>query len=133
MNFKKIKQDLFACFLFIIVFLFIYFLITRNKFLYGSSMDWESQHYLIPEYFRNLFYSTKDLFPDFALNLGAGQNIYYMSYYGLYSPLILISYLLPFIKMIDFVQFLGFLIQILSTILFYFYLRRHYSYNISFS
>ena len=131
MNFKKIKQDLFACFLFIIVFLFIYFLITRNKFLYGSSMDWESQHYLIPEYFRNLFYSTKDLFPDFALNLGAGQNIYYMSYYGLYSPLILISYLLPFIKMIDFVQFLGFLIPILSTILFYFYLRRHYSYNIS--
>ena len=131
MNGKKIREDLIAIFLFVISFCAIYLIITKGKYLYGSSMDWESQHYLIPEYFRNLFYSTKNLFPSFALNLGAGQNIYYMSYYGLYSPLFLVSYLLPFIKMIDYVQFLGFLIPISSTILFYFYLRRHFSYSIS--
>lgn len=131
MNGKRLKQDLFACFLFIVSFFIIYFILTKNTYLYGSSMDWESQHYLIPEYFRNLFYSTKDLFPDFALNLGAGQNIYYMSYYGLYSPLIGLSYLLPFVKMINYIQFLGILIPISSTILFYFYLRKHYSFSIS--
>ena len=31
--------------------------------VYGSTMDWSSQHYPIPEYFRTLFYSTHDPFP----------------------------------------------------------------------
>ena len=48
-----------------------------------------------------LFYDTKDLFPNFAANLGAGENIYNFSYYGLYSPIILFSYLLPFVQLQD--------------------------------
>ena len=32
------------------------------------------------------------------MNLGGGQNIYNYSYYGLYSPLFLLSYALPFGK-----------------------------------
>lgn len=126
------KQDIIAIATFTLAFFIIFFAITRGKFLFGSSIDWESQHYLIPEYFRNLFYQTKDLLPDFASHLGGGQNIYYFSYYGLLNPFILLSYLLPFIKMVDYIQMLGCMIPILSTYLFYCYLRKHTSYKLSF-
>lgn len=126
MNGKAKKyQDFIAISIFIIAFFLVFCILTRGKYLYGSSMDWESQHYLIPEYFRNQFYQTGKLFPDFAFHLGAGQNIYYFSYYGLMSPLILFSYLLPFVPMVDYIQGLGILIPIVSTILFYFYLKKH--------
>ncbi len=128
---KNRKKDIFALFLFLASFFTIYFVLTRGEYLYGSSMDWESQHYLIPEYFRNLFYETGDLLPDFAPHLGGGQNIYYFSYYGLLSPLILFSYLLPFIRMVDYMQLLGILLPLASTILFYFYLKRHTTYTVS--
>ena len=35
------------------------------------------------------------------MNLGGGQNIYNFAYYGLYNPVILLSYALPFVKMGD--------------------------------
>ena len=66
-------------------------------------MDWISQHSVIPDYFRKQFYETGNLFPEFAMNLGGGQNIYNYSYYGLYSPLFLLSYALPFVKMSTYV------------------------------
>ena len=64
-----------------------------------SCGDYLSQHTVFPEYFRNLFYKTGKLIPHFASNIGAGQNIYYFSYYGLLNPLILPSYLMPFLSM----------------------------------
>lgn len=67
--------------------------------VYGSKDDWASQHYAIPEYFRTLFYSTHSLSPSYAPNIGGGENIYSLSYYGLHSPVILFSYLLPFVPM----------------------------------
>ena len=82
-----------------VVYATVVLLITRFEYAYGSNIDWGGQHYAIPDYFRKLFYETGDLFPSFAPNLGAGENMYYFSYYGLYSPVILISYLLPFVKM----------------------------------
>lgn len=72
--------------------------------IFGSKVDWISQHSVIPDYFRQQFYETGNLFPEFAMNLGGGQNIYYFAYYGLYNPVILISYLLPFVKMGDYVM-----------------------------
>lgn len=132
MNGIKNKKDLLALSIFVISTLIVYFLITRGTYLYGSTLDWSAQHYLIPEYFRNLFYATGDLFPDFAPHLGSGQNIYYFSYYGLFNPFILFSYLLPFIKMVDYIQILGIFIPLISTILFYFYLRKHVTFKIAF-
>ena len=79
--------------------LYCLFATQFGEFLYGSTVDWNSQHYKIPEYFRQLFYETWDLFPDFAANIGAGQNIYNFSYYGFLNPVILLSYFLPFIPM----------------------------------
>ncbi|MBQ8824827.1 MAG: hypothetical protein IJZ64_06315, partial [Ruminococcus sp.] len=62
--------------------------------VYGALVDWNSQHFSIPEYFRTQFYDTGDLFPNFAFHIGGGQNIYNFAYYGLCNPVIWISYLL---------------------------------------
>ena len=94
--------------------------------VYGSTMDWSSQHYPIPEYFRTLFYSTHDPFPSYAANLGAGESIYSLSYYGLYSPIILLSYLLPFVPMGYYMMMSGVLTVFVSECLFYFLLRKSF-------
>lgn len=128
---KKIKinkKDIIANLIFIITFFIIYYTLTKNGNLFASTTDFKYQHYLIPEYLRTLFYDTHDLFPDFALNLGGGQNIYYLSYYGLLNPYILLSYLFPQVKMIDYLITLNCLIILISTSLFYFYLRKN-NYN----
>ena len=119
------NKDIINNIIFILTFIIIYLLCTKNTYLFASRIDFKFQHYLIPEYFRTLFYSTHDLFPDFALNLGSGQNIYYLSYYGLFNPFILLSYLFPHIKMIDYLITTNCLIVLTSTILFYYYLRRN--------
>lgn len=73
-------------------------------FLAGSKVDWISQHTVLPDYFRNKFYETGNFFPQYAAEIGGGQNMYNFSYYGLYNPLYLLSYLLPFVKMRSYVQ-----------------------------
>ena len=70
--------------------------------IFGAKVDWSSQHSVFPEYFRQQFYRTGQFFPEFALNIGGGQNIYNFSYYGLFSPVVLIGYLLPNVKMSDY-------------------------------
>ena len=107
-------------------------IISVLGYQYGSMVDWISQHFRIPEYFRNLFYQTKNLFPDFALNLGSGQNIYYLSYYGLYNPIILISYLFPFIKMMDYIIISYIILILTSTYLIYYWLNNKFSSKVAF-
>lgn len=100
-------------------------IITRFSYIFGSNVDWMKQHIAFPDYFRNLFYETGTLFPDFAPHLGAGQNIYYFAYYGLYSPIILFSYLLPFVPMNIYIMVTSILNIIISIILFYYFLRKN--------
>ncbi len=119
-SFKRIKKtNIIHCAILLGVYLVLVLVITRFKYAYGSKLDWNSQHYAIPEYFRNLFYETGELFPSFAPNLGAGENIYNFSYYGLFSPIILISYLLPFVKMNVYIQAISIIGVIASILLFY--------------
>lgn len=54
--------------------------------VFGANVDWISQHSVFPEYFRQQFYETGQIFPEFAANIGGGQNIYHFAYYGLYNP-----------------------------------------------
>lgn len=122
------KKDILANIVFILTFLLIYFILTKGKYIFGSTTDFSTQHYLIPEYFRSLFYETKDLIPDFAFNLGGGQNIYYFAYYGFLSPFILISYLFPKVEMLNYIIIITSLSVIISTSLLYFYLRKN-NYN----
>lgn len=91
--------------------------------IFGAKVDWFSQHSVLPDYFRQQFYTTGKLFPEFAANLGGGQNIYHFAYYGLYSPLILPSYLLPFVKMSDYIMAVSVTGLNASVLLFYYWLK----------
>ena len=87
--------------------------------VFGSSIDWISQHSTLADYFRKRFYATGNLFPDFAWNLGGGQNIYRFAYYGLLSPTMLLSYLFPFIPMDLWVMGSSALLYAADAVLFY--------------
>lgn len=102
------------------------FLLQKNGgFLAGSRVDWISQHTVLPEYFRTKFYETGNFFPQYAAELGGGQNIYNFAYYGLYHPLYLFSYLLPFVKMQDYIQGLMLTLWCADGILAYLWLGCH--------
>ena len=119
------KQDfLNLTFLSVLFILFVMFL-TRHGEVYGSKTDWITQHAVFPEYFRSRFYQTGELFPNFAFNLGAGENIYNYAYYGLFSPVILLSYLLPSVPMYIYIQVSSVVLVIISTALFYIFLRNN--------
>lgn len=120
---KMDNKDIINVLVLILIFLSIIFSIIGFNYVNGSTVDWDSQHWIFPEYFRTLFYKTKDMFPSFAFNLGSGQNIYNFSYYGLLSPIVLISYLFPFVRMVDYIQISIIITIILSIILMYYWLR----------
>ena len=113
--------------------LFFCWLFCLRWGVFGAKVDWISQHSVIPDYFRKQFYATGKLFPEFARNLGSGQNIYNYSYYGLYSPLFLLSYALPFVKMSTYVIVMEIVCLMASVLLLYLWLcRRGFGGAISF-
>ncbi|MGN0242012.1 MAG: YfhO family protein, partial [Candidatus Weimeria sp.] len=101
--------------------------VTHGGYVYGNDYDWSAQHVVFPDYMRRLFYSTGKLFPDFALNIGCGQNIYYIAYYGLFSPVVLFSYLLPFVPMEEYMVGASVFLCALSIVLIYRWLSKHFS------
>ena len=114
------------------VYLILALLLTRFSYAYGSKLDWSGQHYAIPDYFRKLFYETGELFPSFAPNIGGGENIYNLSYYGLFSPIILFSYLLPFVKMSTYIQAVSILGVAADIVIFYIFINRKFKENTAF-
>lgn len=134
MNLRKIKlhydmKDILCILTLILCYIFIMCILSHNgKYILGSNVDFSIQHYTILEYFRNLFYKTHDFLPDFTFYLGAGQNIYHLSYYGLLNPIITFSYLFPHINMLNYMIITMSVVVIGSCLLFYFYLKKnHYS------
>lgn len=112
--------------LFLFILLTIFLLsITKAKYYFGSKIDWSNQHWILPQYFRMLFYHTHDFFPDFAFNIGGGQNIYYFAYYGLFSPIILLSYAFPFVNMMKYMITVSIILLYVDCTLFYVWIRRH--------
>lgn len=122
---KSEKIDKRNIIILVLVLIALVLVFTRFNFLYGSTLDWPTQHWAFAEYFRNLFYDTFKLFPSFAFNIGAGQNIYNFSYYGFLNPIILLSYFFPFIKMVTYVMISSIIGVGVSVILFYKWLRNH--------
>ncbi len=117
------KNDIAKLMIVTVLFVIMILLLLKNKYLWGSNLDWINQHSVIPEYFRTLFYDTHKLFPNLALNLGSGQNIYNYAYYGLINPVILLSYLFPFISMKYYIMISTLLLVYASIIMFYFFLK----------
>lgn len=108
----------------LLIIMFSYLGITN---LNASIVDYNSQHAVIPDYFRKLFLETKQIFPSFAFNIGAGENIYNLSYYGLFSPIIMFSYLFPKLSMINYIQIAMLIITITSVVLMYYFLRSKFN------
>lgn len=130
---KKLKKnDLINIGIIITLFIIYILIIYKLGYIYGSEVDWISQHFRIPEYLRNLFYDTFNLFPNFAFNLGAGQNIYYLSYHGLFNPIVILSYLFPFIKMVDYIILINIILIILSVFMIYKWINDKFNSRIAF-
>lgn len=67
----------------------LFVLCVSTYSMYGSKLDWLSQHVSLADYFRQ----TKQLLPDSFENLQGQTNAFSFSYYGLLRPDVLISYL----------------------------------------
>lgn len=113
------------------VLVFVTIIIMHKGIVWGSNTDWKSQHFPIPEYFRMRFYETHDIFPDFALQLGSGQNIYNFGYYGIANPLYLPAYALPFVPMSIYIEVLSLSTVIISALMSYKFFKGHFSRKIS--
>ena len=96
---SAIKKRLACYFLISLYGLAIVFCMKSVGVLYGSEVDWLGQHIVFPDMFRQSFYESKQLIPNFFYQIGGGQNAFNFTYYGLLSPVILPSYLLPFVDM----------------------------------
>ena len=99
---------------------------------FASCGDYIAQHSVFPDYFRKMFYKTSKIIPYFAPNIGGGQNIYYFSYYGLFSPLILPSYLMPFVSMNKYLMAVSIICIYASVIFLYKWLQKRFGNKISF-
>lgn len=94
--------------------------------IFGSLVDWSNQHTVLPDLYRQIFFETGDLIPEFISQLGAGVNGFCFSYYGLFSPVFLASYLLPWVSMTDYVIAATVLCVIASGLLIYLWIYRRY-------
>lgn len=124
------SQDLQAILIITAVFAVMAFITLfsfSDIYIWGSRLDWCSQHFALPEYLRRRFYETGDVFPDFAMQIGAGQNIYNFAYYGIANPLYLPAYAMPFMTMATYMQLLGMAVSLGSSIISYYFFKRHFS------
>ena len=95
--------------------------------LYGSTVDWLAQHSVFPDVFRQTFYESKQLIPNFLFQTGGGQNAFLFTYYGFLSPVILFSYLLPFVDMTTYMIGASIVLYLSTGILVFVFLKRHFS------
>lgn len=99
-------------------------ILTRHHEIYGSLVDWLSQHLSFADLFRNTFYETGQLFPDFTWQLGGGVNTAQLVYYGLFRPEIMLSYLFPMINMAVWLSITGVFYAVFSVEVFYHWIRK---------
>ena len=94
--------------------------------LFGSRVDWLGQHIVFPDTFRQAFYETGQLIPNFLFGIGGGQNAFNFVYYGFLSPGILLSYLFPFVDMTTYIIVFSILSYLESGVLVYRFLKQHF-------
>ena len=110
-------------YLIIILFSLLLVLLFIFNGMFGSSVDFLSQHVVFPNYLREVFYSSGRIIPSFMPHIGSGQNVFNIAYYGLLNPIILFSYFFPFIKMTHYIIFSNIIIYIVSNLLFYRFIK----------
>ncbi|MDR3128136.1 MAG: YfhO family protein [Bifidobacteriaceae bacterium] len=131
LSFKSIpKADYLACLVleiiigcFILGFM-LYAFLRGNMYIFIG--DPNLQHIPLADLFRDWFYQNHQLIPQFIPNLGGGQNAFNLAYYGLGNPIIILSYLFPFIPMSYFWLGILLIFVLVSVGLFYFLLRQDF-------
>ena len=121
---QKIKETVLYVALAVLT-VFLCRMVCGRERVFGSNTDWISQHSVFLDYFRQQFYETGEIFPQFAANIGGGQNIYNFAYYGLYSPVVLIFYLFPFVQAGEYLMAAGVCSLAAALLIFYRWLRKH--------
>ena len=107
----------------------LFVLCVSTYSMYGSKLDWLSQHVSLADYFRQ----TKQLLPDSFENLQGQTNAFSFSYYGLLRPDVLISYLFPNVQTSFFIISYATLLWSSTGVLCYYWLRnKGYKNSISF-
>lgn len=94
--------------------------------LFGSRVDWLGQHIVFPDTFRQVFYESGQLVPNFLFDIGGGQNVFHFIYYGFLSPGILLSYALPFVDMTTYIICLSIVSYLACGVLAYQFLKKHF-------
>ena len=123
----KKRDKFYITILFILPILFVLCVSTYS--MYGSKLDWLSQHVSLADYFRQ----TKQLLPDSFENLQGQTNAFSFSYYGLLRPDVLISYLFPNVQTSFFIISYATLLWLSTGVLCYYWLRnKGYKDSISF-
>lgn len=93
--------------------------------VFGANMDWISQHSVFPGSISgSSFNQTGQFFPEYSREHRRPANIYNFSYYGLYNPIVLIAYLLPFMKMSDYLMAASVICLAVSVCLLYGWLKK---------
>lgn len=105
--------------------LLLLMLVWHPSTYFGSMTDWYSQHVTLASYFRDLFYQTGELLPDFSMHLGSGMNLYHLAYYGLFQPFTMLSYLFPQVSMDVYFSCCYSMLYLVSVLLFYYFLKKH--------
>lgn len=80
------------------------------------STDFFEQHVTFIEQIRGNFYLTGDFFPQLDMNLGLMQSFVSLYYHGLYNPYVILSFLFPMVNAIIWVEVIGFIIIMLTSI-----------------
>ena len=99
------------------------FLTLPKGMVYGSNMDWLSQHAALAETIRDACRAQQTLLPQ-VLPLGGGANGFEFSYYGFLRLDILIGCLLPGVPMYRILIVYMCVGYLASVLLFDFFLRR---------
>lgn len=121
---KQFRAKFFYPCLLTLLFIFLLILTIPSGCIYGSEGDWFSQHVALAEQFRQIFYETGRIFPDYTW-LGSGSNIYDISYYGFLRPDVLISFFLPQISMKYIISGYMILNMLAAVNLCFLWLKRH--------
>lgn len=119
---KKLQMPFLFALLMGFVLLLIYCLLGE-EYVFGSYVDWNSQHGVLPDYFRQKFYETGSLTGDLALELGGGVNPYALAYHGMLNPVLLPSYLFPSLHMYHYIMISSIVLLFASIVLLYLWLR----------
>lgn len=121
----KAKMPLLFALLFSFI-LIVIFCFLGKDYVFGSYIDWNSQHGVLPDYFRQKFYETGSLFPSLALELGGGINPYLLAYHGMLNPVLLPSYLFPRLNMYDYIIISSLILYFASLVLLYLWMRQNH-------